>query len=97
MRPNPRMAITVTPESRAALERLAKASGIAASQFVSKVVHDAIPVFNAMAHAFEVAKKNPQEAVGAMEAALEDAMVKAAQFQLNLSAEKPRKLRKRPS
>lgn len=97
MRPNPRMAITVTPETRAVLERLSESSGIAASQFVASVLHNAIPMFESLARAFEIAKKNPQAAVDAMGEALEASMVQAAQMHLDLS-KKPaqKKLRRRP-
>jgi hypothetical protein len=92
-----RLAVTLTPDSRAALERLSEASGIAASQFVAKLVHDSIPVLEAMTRAFAVAKENPGKAVDAMGAALEKAMVEAAQMHLSLSRDTPgKKLRRRP-
>lgn len=96
----PRLAVTLTPESRAALERLTKASGIASSQFIAQIVHDAIPVIDAMAVAFAEAKRSPVRAAEVMRDALGQAHLHAAQEQLRLDVEiqkKKRKLRRRPS
>lgn len=96
----PRLAITLTPESRDALERLTQASGIASSQFVSQLIHDSVPVLNAMAAAFAEAKKSPMRAAEIMRDALGEAHIDVAQHQLALDAaiskKKKRKLRKRP-
>lgn len=95
-----RLAVTLTPESRAALERLHEASGIAASQFVAQVVHDSVPVFDAMATAFVAAKKSPARAAEVMRELLGKAHMDVAQYQLALDeaiARRPRrKLRRRP-
>lgn len=96
----PRLAVTLSPESRASLERLSKASGIAASQFISQIVHDAIPVIDAMTRSFEEAKKSPQRAAEIMRDLITHAQVEAAQHQLALDAaiaKKKRKLRRRPT
>jgi hypothetical protein len=91
------MAITVSATARASLERLSKVSGIAASQFVSKIVDDAVPIFDAMAGAFEVAKTNPRGAIESFEGVARDALVQAAQINMDLHDAKPKKrLRKRP-
>lgn len=94
----PRLAITLSPESRAALERLTEASGIASSQFVSQLVHDAVPVLDAMTRSFIAAKKSPQRAAEIMQELLIDAHVEVAQHQLALDGvkKKKRKLRRRP-
>lgn len=96
----PRLAVTLTPESRAALERLSDVSGIASSQFISQLMHDAIPVVEAMTRSFEEAKKSPQRAAQIMQELLTDAHVEIAQQQLafeSARAKKKRKLRRRPA
>lgn len=93
----PRLAITLTPESREALERFTKASGIASSQFVSKVVHDAVPMIDAMTRAYLAASKKPLDAVVMMEESLNEAMTTLAQHKLALEhTKRRRKLRRRP-
>lgn len=94
----PRLAITLTPESRDSLERLTQASGIAASQFVSSLLHDSIPVFDAMARSFLEAKKSPQRAAQIMGEMMSGASVELAQHQLAFerAVKKKRKLRRRP-
>ena len=96
---NPRLAITLTPETRASLERLTQASGIASSQFVSQVLHDAIPLFDTMARSFEAAKKSPQRAAEIMQEMMTEVSVEAAQHQLafDKATKKKRKLRRRPT
>jgi hypothetical protein len=93
------MSVTLSHESRAALDRLSRASGVASSQFVSQLVHDAIPVLTAMAEAFEVARTSPSRAAELMQSATVAAMARAAQAQLEFEAvgkRKKRKLRRRP-
>lgn len=95
----PRLAITLTPETREALERLTQVSGIASSQFVSQMLHDAIPMIDAMTRSFEAAKKSPHRAAEIMQELLTEAQVEVAQHQLAFDAaakKKKRKLRKRP-
>lgn len=95
----PRLSVTLTPESREALERLSKVSGIAASQFITQLIHDAIPVIDAMTRSFEEVKKSPQRAAQMMQEVLVGAQIEAVQQQLGLdsSAKKKRKLRRRPT
>ncbi len=94
----PRLNISLTPASRAALERFAAVSGIAAAQFVAKIVEDSIPVIESMTEAFEVARRSPQQASNVMRDSVTDAMVRAAQTHLQLdSSVRQRPLRKRPS
>lgn len=93
----PRMSITLSPESRAALERLSAVSGIAASQYISGLIHDAIPVIEATAKALEIAKRQPQKAADILNETMVRAVGQIAQQQLELDeAIKQRKLRKRP-
>lgn len=94
----PRLSVTLTPESRAALERLSEASGVAASQFISTLVHDSIPLIDATAKAFQIARTQPQKAAELLGAELVRAQILAAQGKLELDqAVSRRKLRKRPS
>lgn len=93
----PRLNVTLSEEVRAALERLSRVSGIAASQFVGQVMQDSLPVLDAMAAAFEAAKRSPREAADLMRGVVSATMAAAAQEQLRFDAQvrKPR-LRKRP-
>jgi len=94
----PRLNITLTSESRAALEKFSEVSGLAASQFVAQIVHDCIPLIESMTHAFELARKSPQAASDAMRDVLNQSMVQAAQHSLAFDKIRPgRKLRKRPT
>jgi hypothetical protein len=94
----PRMSITLTPEARAALERLSVVSGIAASSYISGLVHDAIPVINATADALALAKKQPQRAAEIMNEQLVRVVGLAAQGKLELeeAVEKRKRMRRRP-
>jgi hypothetical protein len=92
----PRLNVTLTPESRAALERLTEASGIAASQFISRIVHDAIPVIDATAKAMKMAKANPHRATELMHEVLTEAQSEMGQVQIEFE-EQRKKLRRRPS
>lgn len=93
----PRLNVTLSPEVRAALERLSVVSGIAASQFVAQVMQDSLPVLEAMIAAFEAAKRSPRQAADLMRGVVSGAMASAAQEQLRFDAHvrEPR-LRKRP-
>jgi hypothetical protein len=86
----------LSPESREALERFSQATGIAASQLIRSIMHDAIPVVEAMTQAFAVAKTSPQKAADLMTEQLLNASVKAAQGKLELDNAVKEKLRKRP-
>lgn len=91
----PRLSVTLTPESRAALERFSEASGIASSQFITSIVHDAIPVIDAMTESFRIARSQPERAAELMTAQLLRASSLAAQAKLELdehtSIPKPRR------
>jgi hypothetical protein len=93
----PRLSVTLSPESRAALERFSAVSGIAASQFISGLVHDAIPVIDATTEALRLSKSQPQKAADLLNFQLARTVAAATQQQLELDeAIKQRKLRKRP-
>jgi hypothetical protein len=95
-KPKPRLAISLTLESRAALERLTKVSGIAASQFVASMVHDAIPIIEATANALEIAKTSPRKAGELMNTQFISSVSKISQAKLELDETVNKKLRKRP-
>lgn len=96
--PRARLNVSLTAESRAALERFSESSGIAASQLIRSIMHDAIPVIDAMTQALSIAKTAPQEAADLMTEQLLSASAKAAQVRLELDAEsKEPKMRRRPS
>jgi len=91
----PRLSVTLSPESRAALERFSEASGIAASQFITGIVHDSIPVIDAMTESFRIARSQPERAAELMTQQLLRAATLAAQAKLELdevkTAPKPRR------
>lgn len=93
----PRLAITLSPESRDALARLSKVAGISASGFVASMVHDSIPVIIATAEALEQARKSPVKAAQVMnEAAVRGvAELVQAKLQLEAAVKRPRVRRKR--
>lgn len=91
-----RLAITLTPESRAALKRLQDTGGMSASSFVSSMIHESVPVIHALAESFERAKKSPVEALEVMREAAHTALFHGAQATLELeSAQRVSKLRRR--
>ena len=93
-----RLQVTLSPEARAALERFSQVSGVASSQFITKMVDDALPLIESMTRAFETAKKAPQQAADIMREATHTAMARAAQETLAFDAHvKRRRLRKRPT
>ena len=92
-----RLNVSLSPESRAALERFSEASGIAASQFITGMVHDAIPVIDAMAESFRIARSQPERAADLMTAQLLRASSLAAQAKLEFDGSpSTRKPRRRP-
>lgn len=92
-----RLNVTLTPESRAALERFSASTGIAAAQLIRSLMHDAIPVVDAMTDAMAIAKSSPQKAADLMTAQLLSATAKASQAKLDLDeAAKEPKMRRRP-
>lgn len=93
---NPRIYVTLTPESREALERFSEISGVASSQFIRSIIHDSVPVIEAMTKAYAAARTAPQRAVSIMESEFVRTMAHAAQAQLELEEHKVMKLRKRP-
>lgn len=93
----PRLNVTLSPESRAALERFSKATGVAASQFVGSLVQDSIPVIDAMTKAISEARTAPRKAASTMGTALNDALIQAMQAKLDLDEHvHGKKLRRRP-
>ena len=93
-----RMSITLTAESREALERFSESSGIAASQFITSIVHDAVPVIDAMTESFRIARSQPERAAELMTQQLLRAGAMAAQVKMELDEEMAtrRKPRRRP-
>lgn len=97
MRKPQRLSITLSPESRAALERFSQVTGVAASQYISSLIHDAIPVIEATVKAIEAAKRTPQKAADILNEELVRVVGVAAQHQLALDEQiREKKLRKRP-
>lgn len=95
--PRTRLNVSLTPESRAALERFSEATGIASSQLIRSVMHDAIPVIEAMTEAMAIAKTAPQQAADLMTHQLLTASARAAQLNIELQdTVKQKRLRKRP-
>jgi len=94
-----RLAVTLTPESKAALDRLQASGGMAAASFVSVIVHESIPAILALAHTFENVKKGPSEALEKLREVADQVLVGAAQTSLDLGdAMKPRrKIRRKRS
>lgn len=95
-KPKPRLAISLTVESRAALERLTQASGIAASQYIASLVHESIPVIEATANALEIAKRSPKQAADILNSEFIRGVTKASQAKLELDERINKKMRKRP-
>lgn len=95
----PRLNVTLSPESRVALERFSQVTGMASSSFIAKLVHDAIPVINATADAIEIAKRSPAKAAALMNQAVVGGITEVVQAQLELDQRTRigKKLRKRPA
>lgn len=93
----PRLNVSLTPESRASLERFSATTGIAAAQLIRSIMHDAIPVVDAMTEAMAIAKSAPQQAADLMTEQLLSVASRAAQSKFDLDeAVQDRKLRRRP-
>ena len=92
----PRLNVSLTPESREALERFSDATGIAAAQLIRSIMHDAIPVVDAMTEALSLAKSAPERAAQLMTDQLLSATSKAAQVRLEFEDAQRDTLRKRP-
>lgn len=94
----PRLNITLSPESRLALEKFSTVTGMAASSFVAAMVHDAIPVILATADAIELAKRSPSKAAAAMNQVVSHGITNVVQAQLELDERtRTKRLRKRPT
>lgn len=94
--PRKRMALTLSPEVHAALDRFSAVTGVAASSYIASMVEDALPVIEATTRALEAAKRNPQQAADILNETLVATVAKAAQGQLELDeAIKDRKRRRR--
>jgi len=96
----PRISVTLSAETKAAYDRLGEVSGIAASQFISQILHDSIPLIEAMTRSFLEAKKSPLRAAEIMQEAMTSAHIELAQHSLALDSaitKKKRKMRKRPT
>lgn len=93
-----RMYVTLTPATRAALDRFTAATGIASSQFAAQILDGSVPVIDATTEAFKIAKRSPAAAASRMSEVLGQAMVAAAQEKLELDdAAVTKPLRKRPA
>jgi uncharacterized protein (DUF1778 family) len=96
----PRLAITLTPESREALRRFTAATGLSASGFVTSLLHDAIPAIIATAEAIEFAKKSPVRSAQVMRDMTGKLLHEVVQAQLDLDQEvkkKRKRIRKSPA
>lgn len=92
---NPRISVTLSPESKAALDALADVAGVSASSFIGSLVHDAIPIIEATTRALVVARTQPQKAADILNEQVVKANVMLAQQQLQLADEiKVRKMRR---
>jgi hypothetical protein len=91
-----RLNVTLSPESRASLERFSEVTGIAASQLIRSIMHDSVPVIDAMTDALAVVKTSPRKAADIMGEQLLAASFKAAQGKLDLDEAAKDKMRKRP-
>ena len=80
----PRLSITLSPESRAALDALSEAAGVSAASFIAGLVHDAIPVIEATTRALRAARTQPQKAADILNSEVVRAVAKVAQGQLEL-------------
>jgi hypothetical protein len=92
-----RLSVSITPESRAALEQFSEVSGVAMAQFISSLVHDSVPIIQAMTQAYKVARSSPRQASSIMETQFLRTMADAAQTKLEFDeAAKTPRLRKQP-
>lgn len=80
----PRISVTLSVESKAALDALSEVAGVSASSFIGGLVHDAIPVIEATTRALRAAKTQPQKAADILNAEVVRAVSKVAQQQLEL-------------
>lgn len=85
-----RLSVPITPEARAALERFSEVSGVSMASFLANVVHDSIPVIEAMTEAYLLARSSPSRAVEIMEDELVRTMAKAARTQLDFNEQAAR-------
>ena len=93
---NPRISVTLSPESKVALDALSEVAGVSASSFIGSLVHDAIPIIEATTRALVAARTQPQKAADILNEQVVRANVVLAQQQLELDqAIKSRKVRKR--
>lgn len=91
----PRIAFTPTLEVRAALDRFAAVSGISPASFVASLLADSVPVIDAMAEAYQQARKAPLEAAETLRRVTHTAMVNVAQEQLRFDTHARRHARLR--
>lgn len=92
-----RMYLTLSPECREALRRFSEVSGIAGASFAAQLLHDSIPMIEAITRAFDLAKSSPRQGAEELGVALEGAMILAAQGKLQIDAAlKSPRLRKSP-
>ena len=85
----PRITITLKPETKAILDRLAEASGQPASSFIAEMVDEAAPtMFQPIIEALELAKDKKTEAWDVLNSMLSKSQYQAAQLTLNIHEEK---------
>ena len=80
----PRITISVTPATKAVLDRLQKVANKPASTFIAEVINEAAPLFDAMALAIEQSNEKKSEAFETLAGVLAQSQVGAAQLQLNI-------------
>lgn len=90
-----RIALTVTPEVHAALERFTEASGVAGASYLSSLLVDMVPLIDATTRALQLAKQQPQQAANILDSELGRAIVMAGQASLDLqNVTKPKRVRR---
>jgi hypothetical protein len=81
----PRMYVTLTPELDKALRELRKVSGVSSSSFVASILSEAVPMVNAVAESFRLAKTGVRAPLEPMKEAINRAMIEGAQISMQLN------------
>lgn len=82
-----RIALTVSDELRAALNRLNDATGVAASSFITEIIESSIPMINGISEAAEAAKAEPAKALRIMQKSMFEALHDISETQMELMDE----------
>lgn len=95
-----RMSITLDDDVDKALREFSAASGTAKASFVTNILRDAVPMLQSMTKAFKLAKKQPVQALEAMNEVLLQVQISAAQGSLDLNQKtqkvKLRRMKQKP-